>query len=223
MGCHSDAYEQAHWFGDDIAAKSVKYEHQSSTLADLALTLRMLGAGSTPLHRLRVAVDFVLSGYKELDGMIANHTLIARALGRELGLPPSTLDALGASYERWDGHGWPGNLAGATIPVAARIVQLSEFVEVAHRNGGADAAVEMAERRSAKQFDPDLVRRFSRDVDKVFHGIDELDAWDSSVVDGEPALAVRLSPERCEEALAAIAHARRPQVAVHARALGGAR
>ena len=204
VGCHSDAYEQAHWFGDDIAAKSVKYDHQSSTLADLALTLRMLGAGSTPLHRLRVAVDFVFSGYKELDGMIANHALIARSLGRELGLPPSTLDALGASYERWDGHGWPGNLAGAAIPVASRIVQLSEFVEVAHRNGGPGAAVEVAERRSAKQFDPDLVRRFTRDIDKVFHGIDELDSWDA-VVDAEPALAVRLSPERCDEALAAIA------------------
>ena len=23
VGCHSDAYEQARWFGDDIAAKSV--------------------------------------------------------------------------------------------------------------------------------------------------------------------------------------------------------
>ena len=80
----------------------------------------------------------------------------------------------------------------------------------------------MAERRSAKQFDPDLVRRFTRDVDKVFHGIDELDSWDA-VVDGEPALAVRLSPERCDEALAAIARfvdLKSPYTLGHSAALG---
>ncbi len=27
VGCHSDAYEQAKWFGDDIAAKSGKHSH----------------------------------------------------------------------------------------------------------------------------------------------------------------------------------------------------
>ena len=26
VGCHSDAYEQAKWFGDDIALKSGKYD-----------------------------------------------------------------------------------------------------------------------------------------------------------------------------------------------------
>src|SRR5437016_11234518 len=27
VGCHSDAHEQAKWFGDDLAMKSHKYEH----------------------------------------------------------------------------------------------------------------------------------------------------------------------------------------------------
>src|SRR3954471_21020836 len=27
VGCHSDAHEQAKWFGDDIALKSGKYDH----------------------------------------------------------------------------------------------------------------------------------------------------------------------------------------------------
>src|SRR6476659_7680121 len=27
VGCHTDAHEQAKWFGDDIATKSVKYDH----------------------------------------------------------------------------------------------------------------------------------------------------------------------------------------------------
>jgi len=28
VGCHSDAHEQAKWFGDDIGLKSVKYDHE---------------------------------------------------------------------------------------------------------------------------------------------------------------------------------------------------
>ena len=28
VGCHSDAHEQAKWFGDDIALKSIKYDHE---------------------------------------------------------------------------------------------------------------------------------------------------------------------------------------------------
>jgi DNA-binding NarL/FixJ family response regulator len=41
--------------------------------------------------------------------------------------------------------------------MATRIVQLAEFAEVAHRVGGIDAAVALAERRRATQFDPVLV------------------------------------------------------------------
>src|SRR3954453_20060126 len=28
VGCHTDAHEQAKWFGDDIALKSGKYDHE---------------------------------------------------------------------------------------------------------------------------------------------------------------------------------------------------
>ena len=28
VGCHTDAHEQAKWFGDDIALKAGKYDHE---------------------------------------------------------------------------------------------------------------------------------------------------------------------------------------------------
>ena len=34
VGCHSDAHEQAKWFGDDIAMKAVKYDHELRERAD---------------------------------------------------------------------------------------------------------------------------------------------------------------------------------------------
>ncbi len=204
VGCHTDAYEQAYWCGDDIAMKATKYEHEPFSIGDIAAMLRLLGSGSTPLHRLRVAFDFAISGRKEVDGMIAGHAKLARSLAEELGLPDSVLASLGASYERWDGKGWPGDLAGEDIPMASRIAQLAEFAEVAHRTGGIDAARAIAQRRAGKQFDPDLVAVLVADAEKVFNGIDELGSWDA-VIDGEPALTVVLAPAECDAALEAIA------------------
>ncbi len=221
VGCHSDAHEQAHWFGDDIAMKATKYQYEPFSAADIAAMLRMLGSGGTPLHRVRVAFDFAWSGRKGVDGMIAGHARMARALGEQLGLPAAVLDSLAGSYERWDGKGFPGDLAGIDIPVASRIAQLAEFLEAAHRTGGIDAAVEVAERRCGKQFDPTLVELFTADVEKVFHGIDELGSWDA-VLDSEPALTVRLSPDECDAALAAIARfvdLKSPYMLGHSQAL----
>lgn len=204
VGCHTDAHEQAHWFGDDIALKATKYQYEPFSMGDIGATLRLLGSGGTPWHRLRVAVDFAWSGRHEVDAMIANHARLARTLGEQLGLPDTVLEALAASYERWDGKGFPGQLSGVEVPRAAQVTQLAEFVEVAHRTGGVDAAVDLAERRSGRQFDPDLVGLFTADVEKVFLGIDDVASWDA-VLDDEPALTLRLTDDECDSALAAIA------------------
>jgi len=203
VACHTDAHEQARWFGDDIAMKAGKYEFGLSNARDMATMLRLLGSGSTPLHRLRVAFDFAVGGRKELDGMLAGHARLARRLGTELRLPPAALDAVGSSYEMWNGKGFPGQLAGDQIPVASRIAQLAEFTEVAHRNGGVEAAVEVAHRRVGKQFDPNLVDVLCADAAKVFHDLDETESWDA-VLDAEPSLSPPLSSSDCDEALVAI-------------------
>ena len=44
VGCHSDAHEQAKWFGDDIALKSIKYDHEPRSLRMAATGIRFLGA-----------------------------------------------------------------------------------------------------------------------------------------------------------------------------------
>ena len=54
VGCHTDAHEQAKWFGDDIALKSHKYdpEYRQGVRAMLA-GMRQIGSGSAVLHRFR--------------------------------------------------------------------------------------------------------------------------------------------------------------------------
>ncbi len=85
VGCHLDAHEQAKWFGDDIALKSGKYDHELGSLGGVLATLRMVGSGNPPLHRFRVGVEFAVSGRHDLDGMIGQHAALARRLAEELG------------------------------------------------------------------------------------------------------------------------------------------
>ncbi len=203
VGCHSDAYEQAKWFGDDIALKATKYGHEPFSVADLLTMVRLIGSGNAPLHRLRTGIEFAISGRRDVSDMIARHAALARELGAQLGLPEAVLDALAGSYERWDGRGWPGHQAGEAIPIAARIIQLAEFVEVAHRMGGVDGAVALAKRRRATQFDPALVDALCLDAEKVFGHLDDAGSWDT-VIDAEPSLAIKLSAAECDEALLAI-------------------
>ena len=205
VGCHTDAHEQAKWFGDDIAMKAVKYDdHDLRSVRAAIAGVRQLGRGRGPLHRFRIGLEFAVSGRREVDGMIEHHAGRARMLGEQLGLPVTVLDALGASYERWDGRGWPGELEGDAVPIASRLAQLAEFVEVAHRVSGVAGARRLASRRAGKQFDPALAALVIDEGDLLLAGLDDLGTWEA-VIAAEPALAVVLAGERFDAALLAIA------------------
>jgi len=221
VGCHSDAHEQAKWFGDDIALKSGKYDHELGSMSGVLATLRMVGSGNPPLHRFRVGVEFVVSGRQDLDGMIAQHAALARRLAAELGLSIGVQEAVGAAYEQWDGKGWPGDLAGGEIPVASRLAQIGEFVEVAHRIGGTGAAIALAEKRAGSQFDPTLAAALCANAETILDGLDAGHTWDA-VIGAEPALGVLLSEAEFDRALLAIADfvdLKSPYTLGHARAV----
>ena len=57
VGCHSDAAEQAKWFGDDIAMKATKYDNEPFSAADIVAMLRLIGSGSTPPTRKATSVN----------------------------------------------------------------------------------------------------------------------------------------------------------------------
>jgi hypothetical protein len=63
VGCHTDAYEQAKWFGDDIALKAGKYDGDLRGLRSALSGIRRLGAGRPPLHRFRLGLEFAISGH----------------------------------------------------------------------------------------------------------------------------------------------------------------
>ena len=221
VGCHADAHEQAKWFGDDIALRAGKYEHDIRSRRAAAAAMRLVGSGNPPLHRFRVGLEFAIAGHRDLDGMIERHASLARALAERLGLPQAVQSAVGSAYEFWDGKGWPDGLAGEQIPIAARLAQFAEFIEVAHRLGGVHAATALAARRSGSQFDPELARALRDDPDAILGDLDSGHTW-TAVIDAEPVLRMTVSGAAFDEALLAIADfvdLKSPYTLGHARAV----
>jgi len=222
VGCHADAHEQAKWFGDDIVFKSAKYDYEQRSLRGLVVGLSKIGSGNPALHRFRMGVEMAVSGRREVGGMIARHAALARILAERLGLPDDVQEAVGASYERWDGKGWPGDLKGEQVPIAARLAQVAEYTEVAHRIGGIDAATGLARRRAGTQYDPALSSALLEDPDRILGGLDSTRTWDA-VIAAEPALGVRLTEGQFDAALTAVADfvdLKSPFFLGHARAVG---
>jgi len=223
VGCHTDAHEQAKWFGDDIALKAGKYDHELHGVRAAAASLRLVGSGHRAVHRARVGMEFALRGHRELDGMIEQHAALARTFAERLGLSEDVQAAVGSSYEQWDGRGWPGERRGDQVPMASRLTQLAEFTEVAHRVGGVSAAVGLARRRAGRQFDPQLSATLCAHADEIFDGLDATRTWDA-VIALEPALGVWLTEDRFDEALRAIADfvdLKSPYMLGHGRAVAG--
>jgi HD-GYP domain-containing protein (c-di-GMP phosphodiesterase class II) len=204
VGCHTDAHEQAKWFGDDIALKANKYRYELGSLSGTLATMRKLGSGNPPLHRFRVGVEFAVWGHRDLDNMIQWHAALARRLAEQLSLPETVQDAVGAAYEQWDGKGWPGDLAGEDVPIASRLTQIGEFTEVAQRMGGTESAIELAHKHAGSQFDPELAETFCTHAEVIMDGLEIGETW-ADVIAAEPALGMYLSPSQFEDALLAIA------------------
>jgi HD-GYP domain-containing protein (c-di-GMP phosphodiesterase class II) len=203
VGCHVDAYEQAKWFGDDLALKADAHPRELVGLPAKMHVMSRVGAGRPWLERGRLGLRFAAGGLRPREA-IENHWLATNALATALGLGPEVRAAVHQTFERWDGKGVPSEARGDEILLPARLVNLADVIALYHRAGGVDAAVAVARERSGTQFDPALVDRFCADAPAVLDGIDAVEAW-PAVIDAAPALELLLSDDALDSALEAIA------------------
>jgi HD-GYP domain-containing protein (c-di-GMP phosphodiesterase class II) len=205
VGCHTDAYEQAKWLGDDLAVKrDAHYGYDLGKAGPAAaFLLRHVGGAGLPLRqRVLTGVQFPGGGRRALAALTENHYLATDQLAAQLGLGEQVRASLKQSYERWDGKGAYG-LRGDQIAVSSRLINLADVVEVFRRTGGIDAALAVARERSGKQFDPGLVDTFCQRAPVIFGDLDTVASWDL-VIDSEPSLAAVVSDAELDDALSAI-------------------
>lgn len=205
-GCHVDAYEQAKWFGDDHTLKSSADDVDFANVrADLGFTWRHLGVGTPLTSRVRAGLLFVGGGgIKDLEVMLENHWLAVESLATGLGLDERVRATIKQTFERWDGRGAPDGAAGDEIMLTSRLLNVADVVEIYHRQGGVQAAIDVARARAGTQFDPAVVDLFCTAAGALFDEIDATDSW-TAVMAAEPGTRHPLDDATLDGALEAIA------------------
>ena len=203
VGCHTDAYEQAKWFGDDIAVKREgRFFDSGRPLQAAVFAVRAVGVGQTPLARLGTWARLPAAARHQAFVDLENHWRGADQLADQLGLGVTIRRSLRESFERWDGHG-VGGLSGDAVTVTARLVILADVMAAYQATEGPAAAVTVARERAGTQFDPDLVEVFCQHASEVLADLDAPDNWDK-IIDTEPSLGRVLRGDQIDSALGAI-------------------
>jgi putative two-component system response regulator len=100
-------------------------------------------------------------------------------------------------HEWWDGSGYPNNLAGANIPLAARITALADvFDALTHQRPykvawPMDAALDEIARLKGRQFDPQLTDLFIVLVGRLRRDHIDVDSFLGQAAHGSPFLQAR--------------------------------
>jgi hypothetical protein len=114
VGCHVDAYEQAKWFGDELALKrDIRHVDFGRPLPAAAFLLTHLGSGRPVLERARVGLAFVgEGGRRAAHAMLENHWLATNDLaaaprGRHHHRPPCEGNRRAAPRRGRHPRSWP--------------------------------------------------------------------------------------------------------------------
>ena len=201
VGCHTDAYEQSKWFGDDIAMKR-EAMFAGSTPAFARFFVTHLGAGNPPLDRLRTGFAFPREGLRWFSDLLHTHWQAADLFAERLGLGDDVRRSLIESYEWWNGKGAAG-LKGDDIRLTSRVVYLADVIAAYERTAGYDAALACARDRSGTQFDPGLVDLLCQHAPDVLAGLDAESHW-TEILNAEPGLARVVDDAGLDEVLAAM-------------------
>lgn len=181
IGCHVDSHEFAQMFGDDIAVRADSYLVDWVGLPYMKFMLSNAAKGEPLPQRMKVMAKMLQGGPKQRTLTQHGHCIAAGLLAAELGLPKQVQDALGNTFERWDGKGGPAGVAGEDIPVEARVGLFADLIEVHHRLGGVDAAVRLAQSRRGTQFDPGVVDALLADPEPILAQAD--DVWSAALAE----------------------------------------
>jgi len=203
VGCHTDAYEQAKWFGDDIAFKrdAMFADQGVVTLARHLVT--HLAAGRPLPDRIRTGMVFPVQGARWFGQILHSHWQTTDLLAARLGLGEDVRQSLKESYERWDGRGAMG-MRGESIRLTSRIVYLADVAAAFERLAGYDEAVATVRARGGSALDPALAELFCDHARDLLDGLDCPSHWDA-ILEAEPELAATVDEEGLDHALAVIA------------------
>jgi HD-GYP domain-containing protein (c-di-GMP phosphodiesterase class II) len=204
-GCTAESEIDARFFGNELVARPQMLAAQFGSRLELVTTaVRVVHPESTPLARAAVMARSAFGGVAEFRKWAASHCDMARLLGARMGFSEQIQLALRHLYERWDGKGMPGDLRGAQIPLAVRLMQVAQDADMAWQRGGAALADRILAERAGSGLDPQAVAAFRSLGDRVYEGLDAPSIWEDVLL-AEPGPQPVVDEERLDACLSAIA------------------
>lgn len=140
-------------------------------------------------------------------------------LVERLDFAPGVRDALGFTFERWNGNGFPKGARGEEIPLAMRVVHLSHDMEAIGRLFSPPDALDAARERRGRTYDPELADVFLVHGKSWFDRLNKMEPWDA-VLDLEPGPHRTLDGAELDNALTVAADfidLKSPYMAGHSR------
>ena len=221
-GCSSNSARLHQIMGsDDLRTKfEVKFEDWTRVSLSGARYLARNVMPGAPLHlRLRRMAQVALKQNDNNAALIGARCQRGAQIARHLGFSEAVACAIQELDEHWDGHGYAEGRKGEEISVLARIMNVSQTMEVFAARLGAQAAIDAVIERRGRWFDPEIVRAaesLANDTDlwQTFRAENVLE----HVLGLEPGIAVAATPQRIDdicEAFAEVIDAKSPYTFQH--------
>lgn len=162
LGCSSNAAKMCYLFGaDDRQVKrDIKTIDWPKMTASMQFVQSQVAPNGTRLGRLLKMVSMAIQGPSGPKRLVQTRCERGSMIARQLGFPEATATAIHQLDEHWNGKGHPFGLKGEQISLLARIMGLAQTLEVFFSQQGLLAAIDIAEDRRGRWFDPELVDAF---------------------------------------------------------------
>ena len=158
-GCSSNAAAVSELFGgNDIVAKRARMVTDWTNEVQAAIyALEQSAPGASWFERAKRVASIARLGQNAATRLVQIRCDRGAEIVRQLSFGAGVAEAVRTLEEHWDGHGHPRGLKGDQIPIAARVLGLSQILEVFAAEGGPAAGLALVRRRSGKWFDPTVV------------------------------------------------------------------
>ena len=223
LGCTADAHEFAELVGgDDIGLRAAIAPVLGGTPSEFASgVMPKIGAGQNPLVRAGLVVGMMRAGMERVREGIRAHCELGDHLAQRLGLGAGVRAGLQAAFEQWNGQGLPNGWTGEQIPLSARLVFVARDIEILHRLGGSNRALDAVRRRRGAAYDPTVADAFLGAASDVLDSLETGSPWEQ-VLEREPGPRAMVPESRLDvvlEAFADFVDLKSPYTVGHSRAV----
>lgn len=170
-GCSTNSVRIQKIFGGDelISKRNVKLIDWSSNLESIKYAFANTERDGNLLTKLSTMLKSLGPPTKVMDEVTKARCSRGAKIALELGFGQRVADAIYNLDEHWDGRGSHEHKSGEAIPMLARILCLSQTLEVLYQTFGLGEALEIVKKRTGTWFDPQVTfAALSTETDSAF-------------------------------------------------------